>query len=118
MCSKASLLVGVQSLLRHSFTPTLINFIFFSLLIMGGSNWKYICMYRNSYKMMIEASQGVMEDRILEEAIEIHLKTVNEVQGNTLNLVGMKIKETKDNFCKFKEMTIDRDQEIGEMMNS
>lgn len=57
--------------------------------------------------MMKEASQGVLEDRTMEEVLKTHLKIVKEVQSNTVNLEGMMVKETKDNFHKSEEMTID-----------
>ena len=64
---------------------------------------------------MIEASQGVKENRILEEVLEIHLKMVKEVQDDAHNLAGMMVKETKDNCHEIEEMKIDQDQEIGEI---
>ena len=67
---------------------------------------------------MIEAGQRVLENRIMEEALEIHFKMVKDVQEDTLNLAGMMVKETKDNFHEIEEMTIDLNLEIGEMVNS
>ena len=69
-------------------------------------------------KMIIDTYQGVLENKIMEEALEIHIKMVNEVQDNTHNLAEMVVKETKDNFCKIEEMIIDQDQETGEMVIS
>ena len=63
--------------------------------------------------MMIEASQRVMEDKI----IEIHLNMVKEAHGNNLNLVGIMVKKTKDNFCEVEEMMKGQNQETGEMVN-
>ena len=47
--------------------------------------------------MMTEAGQGALEDRIMEEALEINLKMAKETRDDTLNLAEIMVKETEDN---------------------
>ena len=50
--------------------------------------------------MIIEAIQGALEDRVMEEVLEINPKMAKETKDNTLNLAGIMVKETKENTQK------------------